>query len=404
MGYLPLANILHHKLRSVLCAVGIGIGICMLVTLSGLARGSLAEVADRWESIDADLIAYPDIWGQNITTLAGVALSDRYAAKISEAGGDAVQNVVPVFLWQMKLAGQDHMVAGVDPQDWEVLTGGRGIEKGRLFDPQDRFSAWIQQRLGGDVDHSDEVIDITPAELADPDHCGLELVIDSRLAAAGSYAVGDTVTTANHEWKIVGVTPVGGMARAYIPRRCAQFLFGGADITKSTLMFIKLTPPADPAGAIPKLRTAGLQMAPLSQYRRMLEQKFAIMFRYVDAVNAITLIVVFLFIMITLYTMVLQRQRDIAILKSCGASNGFILRQVLTESALLTAGGAFIGVAGSFAAAWAIETARPLLTVSITFEWIVIAVAAGAVGALISGLYPAWQATRVDMVEALAWE
>jgi len=55
---LPLANILHHTLRSTLSALGIGIGICMLVTLSGLARGTLYEVADRWEQVRADLIAY----------------------------------------------------------------------------------------------------------------------------------------------------------------------------------------------------------------------------------------------------------------------------------------------------------------------------------------------------------
>ena len=76
---LPLANILHHTLRSTLSALGIGIGICMLVTLSGLARGTLYEVADRWEQVRADLIAYPDIWGDNLTTLSGVGLPDKYA-------------------------------------------------------------------------------------------------------------------------------------------------------------------------------------------------------------------------------------------------------------------------------------------------------------------------------------
>lgn len=63
MAWLPLANILHHKLRSVLSALGIGIGICMLVTLSGLSRGTLSEVADRWDAVDAQLIVYPLGWG-----------------------------------------------------------------------------------------------------------------------------------------------------------------------------------------------------------------------------------------------------------------------------------------------------------------------------------------------------
>ena len=36
MAFRPLANVLHHKLRSVLSSLGIGIGICMLITLAGL--------------------------------------------------------------------------------------------------------------------------------------------------------------------------------------------------------------------------------------------------------------------------------------------------------------------------------------------------------------------------------
>ncbi len=81
MAYLPLANLLHHKLRSSLSALGIGIGICMLVTLSGLSRGSLYEVANRWEAVDADLFAYPEIWEQRTPSLSGVGLPDRLQEK-----------------------------------------------------------------------------------------------------------------------------------------------------------------------------------------------------------------------------------------------------------------------------------------------------------------------------------
>jgi putative ABC transport system permease protein len=124
----------------------------------------------------------------------------------------------------------------------------------------------------------------------------------------------------------------------------------------------------------------------------------------VDAVNAIALVIAFLFIMVTLYTMVLQRTREIAILKSCGASDAFLVRQVLAESLLLTGAGLAAGVALSFLAAWAIQTLRPLLTVTITWRWIAIAAVAAAAGAVAAGAYPAWRATRVDVGEALTLE
>ena len=408
MAYLPLANLLHHKLRSALSALGIGIGICMLITLSGLARGSLFEIAERLESVDADLIVSPRGWAENTADKSGSALSDKYARKILETRGDLVAEAVCVFLWPMKLAGQDHRAAGVDPGQWHVLTGGRKLVEGRLFDPNGRFARWLEDQLltPAEADRDkEEILDIPPEQLAHPDHNGLELVIDSRLAKAGGYHVGQTVRSAGHDWRIVGIAPAGVMTRVFLPRRTAQFLFGSGDITKSTMIFLKLRRGVDVGPAVRKIRkTIPHDVIPLMRYRGMLVEKFGILFVYVDMVNAIALAIAFLFIMITLYTMVLQRTREIAILKSCGAGDWFILRQVLAESLILSGVGTAAGVALSFAASWAIETYRPLLTVTITWHWIAVAVIAAAAGSLVSGLYPAWRATRVDVLEALTLE
>ena len=83
--------------------------------------------------------------------------------------------------------------------------------------------------------------------------------------------------------------------------------------------------PLGPAAAAVR-QTTRAGVVPTSEYQGRLMQNFGIMYTYVDAVNAVALVIAFLFIMITLYTMVLQRTREIAILKSMGASNGMILR------------------------------------------------------------------------------
>ncbi|MGC9455458.1 MAG: ABC transporter permease [Phycisphaerae bacterium] len=406
MAYLPLANLTHHKLRSALSALGIGIGICMLIALSGLARGSLFEIAERWESVDADLIVFPRGWGDNATDKSGSGLSDRYADVILREHGDLVQRVVPVFTWPMELAGQDQMVAGVDREDFPVVSGGRELSAGRLFDPGGRFSEWIERKLlTGGGDDGDEPLEITTGQLAKADRNAFEIVIDSRLAAAGDYRVGQTVTTAGHDWEIVGIVPAGAMTRVMMPRRTAQFLFGSGQITQSTLMFVQLREGVDKGPAARTIaETIHQDVVPLSRYRAMLLEKFGIMFRYVDAVNAIALVIAFLFIMVTLYTMILQRTREIAILKASGASSAFIVRQVLAESLILTGAGTAAGIALSFLAGWAIETIDPLLTVQITWRWIAMAAGAAAVGAIVAGLYPAWRATRVDVVKALTLE
>jgi ABC-type lipoprotein release transport system permease subunit len=422
MANLPLANLLHHKLRSVLSALGIGIGICMLVTLSGLSRGSLFEIAERAESVNADLIVSPRGWGENTADKAGSALPDKYAKLILDRHGDIVAWAAPVFVWPMRLAGQEHRAAGVDPNNLTMLTGGRKLSEGRCFDPNGQFAAWIERMLlapspapaagdagagpdGGNDLADEQVLNLTQADLADPNHDGLELVIDSRLAKAGRYRVGQTVNAAGHDWKIVGIVPAGAMTRVFLPLRTAQFLFGSGDVTKSTMILVKLKPGVDLGPAARAIqKTVGHDVTPLARYRAMLVEKFGIIFTYVDIVNAVALVIAFLFIMITLYTMVLQRTREIAILKSFGASDAFILRQVLVESLMLTGFGTLVGIAMSFIAAWLIQAIRPLLTVTITWQWIAIALAAAAAGAVASGLYPAWRAIRVDVIEALTME
>ena len=66
--------------------------------------------------------------------------------------------------------------------------------------------------------------------------------------------------------------------------------------------------------------------------------------------------------------------------------------------------GAAFGILLSFPASWLITVFKPLYTVQISLQWVAIAVAAALAGSLLSALYPAWRTTRVDMVEALAFE
>jgi len=406
MAYLPLANLMHHKLRSTLSALGIGMGICMLITLSGLARGSLFEVADRWEAVDADLTMYSYTQGENAGFPRGPGLSEGIADKIRTTHGEEVERVVPVFLWLVKMGGQDQMAAGVDPEMWHTLTGGREIKgDGRLFDRDNRFAKWLVAEVTAPAPPDAPPLDLTQDDLSHPDHNGLEMVIDTRLARAGGYKLNQVVEVANHDWTIVGIVPAGAMTRVFLPRRTAQYLFGDGNIKSNTLMFIKLKEGVDPAAMAEKLKkTTGQTVVPIEAQRKMLVEKFGRLFVYVDMANGIALTMVFLFVMTTLYTMVLQQTREIAILKANGAGNWFVIRQVLGESLLLTVAGAVVGIAVSVPAAWVIERFQPLLTVTIMWQWIVIAIGSALVGATISAIYPAWQATRVDIVEALTLE
>ena len=406
--YLPLANLLHHKLRSALSALGVGIGVCMLITLSGLSRGSLEEVADRWEAVDADLIVYAARWGDNITTISGGGLGNADAdllRALTVAGKNCVERVVPIFLYRISVAGDEHNVVGVAPADLPSVLGGSAIaEPGRRFDPDNAFARWLEGRLTARPveGEAQQTLEITADQLAE--HGGLEIIVDTRLAKAAGKGLGQSLYTAGHHFTVVGVVPEGALARAFMPLATAQWLFAGR-MGRHTLMFVKLRPGVRVGAAVEAIgATRHLAAVAVDEYRGMLEERFGIMYLYVDTVNVVTLIVAFLFILVTLYTMVIQRRREIAILRSMGASRRYVLREVVAESMILSACGTVAGVAMSFAAAAGIEALKPLLTVTITWDWLAIAAGAAGLGAAVAAVYPAFCAMRVDVVEALSLE
>ena len=400
---LPLANILHHKVPSALSALGVAIGVCMLVTLSGLARGSLGEVADRWEAVDADLIVYPAQWSDNITTISGGGLSEKDAEAVMNLAGQSAASaeyVVPIYLHRISIRGVEHNVVGVRPEDLPHLLGKGGVsDGGRVFDPDNACARWLGEKLTAP---GENVVDISESDLAA--HGGLEMVIDSRLARADGLKRGDKVYSAGHTFTVVGIVPAGAMVRAFIPLATAEYLFNGR-LGRYTLLLVKLRRNARLGAVIEEIRrNKSLNAVSVNEYRGMLEDRFGIMYLFVDTVNTITLIVAFLFILVTLYTTVIQRRREIAILRSMGATRRFILKEILTESLILTTAGAAVGIALSPAAGAAIEAVRPLLTVQITVEWMLIAAAAAVAGGTLAAIYPAWRAMNVDVAETLSLE
>ena len=407
MTLLPLANILHYKLRSVLSAFGIGVGICMLVVLSGLSRGSLGEVADRWESVAAELIAVPkgydDDGNDNIITLSGLGVRDRFADYLLREHGGTVRRACPVFLYKLNLGGQGHTASGIDAGDWDVIARGRPLVEGRLPDADGAFARWFDARLKRGGGEGDDVLQPEQllAEIAE--HGGFEMVIDQRLARVTKLRVGDDVAVGQHTWRVVGIAPEGVISRIFVPRRTSQHVFGHSTVF-STIQFVQLQSGVDPSAARKTLADENAGMILVTDYRRKLEKQFEVMFKYISVANGLALVIAFLFIMSTLYTMVLQRTREIAILKSCGASGAFIIRQILAESLLLTLLGVAIGLAITWPAKWGIEHAAPLLTVTIGWPYVLAGLAAAVLGAMVSAMYPAYRATRVDMVEALTLE
>jgi putative ABC transport system permease protein len=125
---------------------------------------------------------------------------------------------------------------------------------------------------------------------------------------------------------------------------------------------------------------------------------------FINVVVGISVVIGFIVIFQAMYTAVMERTREIGILKSMGASKLYIVNVVLRETVLLALGGIVLGIAVSVATRAALAHKFPLLQVIVDGGWIVRATFIAIAGALGGALYPAFKAAQKDPIDALAYE
>jgi putative ABC transport system permease protein len=120
-------------------------------------------------------------------------------------------------------------------------------------------------------------------------------------------------------------------------------------------------------------------------------------------ITSISLVVGGIVIMNIMLVSVTERTKEIGIRKSIGARRNDILKQFLAESTMLSLFGGAIGIFIAYALAKLVATLTPVPTVLPLFA-VTVALAVSASVGLISGVYPAWRAARLDPIEALRAE
>ncbi len=106
-----------------------------------------------------------------------------------------------------------------------------------------------------------------------------------------------------------------------------------------------------------------------------------------------------------MYTAVLERTREIGILKALGASPAYILNLLLRETLLIAILGSVLGIVMTNGSKWLMMHAAPAtLSQETVYSWWPIASGVSVVGSLLGAILPAWKAVRQDVIQALAYE
>lgn len=360
---LVLENLRFRPVRTGLSVLAIGIEVTLMLTIVGLSQGMLAESQQRARGVGADILVRPP--GTSVLSLSSAPLNERLAGRLGQEPHVRLavgQLVVP-------LSGIT-TVTGIDLEKFTELSGG------------------FRYLQGGPPGAADEVI------------------VDRYYAQQNKLSAGSTVNLLNRNWHVSGIFEEGKLARIIIPLRILQDLT--ANTGKVSQIYLKLDDPGNTGAVIAALKRTipDYQIYSMQEFLSLISVNNVPGLRaFIGVIVGLSVVVGFLVVFLSMYTAVLERTREVGILKALGASPGFVLNVLFRETLLLAVAGSLLGIGFSFVTRWLIMTLVPAsLSQHIVPGWWPIAGAIALVGAVLGAAYPGWRAARQDPIEALAYE
>jgi putative ABC transport system permease protein len=236
---------------------------------------------------------------------------------------------------------------------------------------------------------------------------GRDDVILDDYAAAGKK-VGDPVNILNHQFRLCGIVEHGKGGRKFLPITTMGALTGTEG--KATTFYLRTE---DPPKYQDEVRKAILATDGMSTYNVATADEFLSSISPdrlpgfnigLEVVIGIAVVIGFLVIFQSMYTAVMERTREIGILKSLGASRIYIVGVVLRETGVLAVAGIVVGVISSYALSGILENRFPTLDFVINVPYVWKAVVIAFFGSILGALYPAAKAAAKDPIEALSYE
>lgn len=392
MDNLIAANVRQRPLRTAISVIGVSLGVILVVLTVGLARGVQRDSVERQTNVDAELRMLPP--GNISQTSNPLMFRAAYARALLNGVQPTAED--PDIEPKPPIPG----VAATSPVGEMIQSsgGGIGFEMVDGID-YDSFVKTTQLRI------------VEGRALGDGRSPGseYEAIIDryyaenNKGADGGEVRPGSKITVLGNEFTVVGIYEPPILGRVKIPLHTMQQLFGGAD--NCTFVMIKTERPEMSEQVKESIERyyPGNRLIFTRDLPALYSQSITAVEVFLNVVIGLSMVISTLVILLAMYTTIIERTREIGILKSLGASKRFIVISIEKEAALIALMGVALGFVVSVIGKYGIEGSTRL-KIDIQMQWLLIAMGIALAGGLIGALYPAVRAANLDPVEAISYE
>ena len=284
--YMITQNVLHRPLRTFITVLAVAVEVTLVIIVVGLTSGLLSESAKRIEGVGADIMVQPPS-ASVFMAFSGAPMPIAIAGKLAQL--EYVQAVAPVLL-QFNSNGLE-IIYGIDQDTFRAVTGGFVFHEGH--------------------------------DLQAPN----DILVDDVYAKSKKIKLGQTLRLFDHDFHVVGIVEHGKGARLFVFLSTLQEMAGAHD--KASVFFIKCDRTDHTPAVMDEIKELlpRYEIRPLKDFiSLMTSSNLPGLGAFINVMIGIAVVIGFLVIFLSMYTTIIERTREIGVLKALGASKGYIVQ------------------------------------------------------------------------------